>query len=162
MIRWRRPAASNPITDISSQDRTLQDRDNAVLQMVAAIQLAVQAWQAVSRANQRAEAALELMLVLVEPGEVDGCHKVRLRSREEAEAFAERVLQGTGERCVPHKCRHCPRQPVSLEKFWHITTEDRSRRGKRRGPHQHSARLLRHVSPEHADLLRARLGLEVS
>jgi hypothetical protein len=165
MIRWFRCWKSNPASepcDHTAVARARRDRDEATARMVVAVHLATQAWQAAAQASSRADRACALMWSMAEPGEDERCVKVRLRSKEEAAAFAARVFADTGERCVPYKCRHCPLQPVSLAKFWHITTADPNQRGKRRGPHHHQARLLRHVSPELADMLRARVQPEAS
>lgn len=71
---------------------------------------------------------------LVEPGQVDGCTKVRLRDETEAEAFARHVERETGDpegTLIGYRCRYCPRQPVTLDKFWHVTHRNPALRGKR-------------------------------
>lgn len=162
MFCWRRRATAKHTNDPHELEHAQRERDEAITRTVAAIQLTVRAWQAAELAHQQAEAARALMSSMLEPTRVDGCDKVRFQSHDEAADFAARVLAETGVRCVPHKCRICPRHPVSLDKFWHITTEDRNQRGKRRGPHHHPARLLRHIAPETAAMLRARVRREVS
>lgn len=162
MIRWLRQRTSNPRsepTDLTTAlEHARRERDEATARMVALVHLAAHACQVAALAERHAEGARALLWAMAEPGEDGRCGKVRLRSEQEAAAFAERVFAETGERCVPRKCRFCPRQPVSLEKFWHITNANRNRRGKRRGPYRRPELLLRHVSPELADMLRERVG----
>jgi hypothetical protein len=137
MNRWLRrriPGHTSLAYDLAALQHARRERDEANTRTIAAVWLAVTAWRVAELACQQADEAHTLMRTMIEPGEVERCTKVRLRSKEEAEAFAARVFDGTGERCVPYKCRHCPLQPVSLEKFWHITNADPGRRGKRGKP----------------------------
>ena len=78
--------------------------------------------------------------------------------RDEANA---RAIAATQE-CRPYRCQVCPRQPVTTERFWHISTVNPRRKGTRGGPHRHPKLLLRHVSPEDMDALKARLFGEAS
>lgn len=60
----------------------------------------------------------------VEPGPAEGCTKVRLRDRDEAWEFAQRVAADSGQdiaRFKVYACPLCPRQPVGVGRFLHIT-----------------------------------------
>lgn len=62
-----------------------------------------------------------------EPGPVEGCNKVRLRDQDEAWKFAERVAQDTGQRLElfrVYPCDICPRQPIGVSRFLHITSDE--------------------------------------
>jgi hypothetical protein len=162
MIRWlRRQAAnySNITRHLYEVEAARRERDEANARTVAAVLVAAEAVRAAEIAYRQADGARALMGSLLEPGPGEGCVKVRLRDRDEAEAFAARVLNQTGEDCYAYRCPKCPRQPVSCEKFWHIATADPERRGK---PHRHQKRMLRHVPPETWDALRARVAGEAS
>jgi hypothetical protein len=65
----------------------------------------------------------KILTDLIEPPQIGECVKVRLRSREEAEAFARRVEHESGAEdgtLQAVACKRCPRQPITTEKFWHI------------------------------------------
>lgn len=165
MIRWLRRQAAN-YTSITryllAAEHARAQRDEANARAIAAIHLAVAAWQAAEIAYRHADGARALMWSMTEPEGVEGCVKVRLRDETEALTFAARVRADTGVACEPYPCRLCPRQPVSTAKFWHVRSIDPQQRGRRRGPHRHQALLLRHVSTEEIDALRARLFGEAS
>lgn len=62
-----------------------------------------------------------------EPGPAEGCTKVRLRDRDEAWEFARRVAEDTGQRFElfdVYPCDVCPRQPVGVGRFLHITSRE--------------------------------------
>jgi len=62
----------------------------------------------------------------IEPGPADGCTKIRLRDEAEAWEFARGLSEDTG-RALKHfrvyGCDICPRQPVGVSRFLHITSD---------------------------------------
>ena len=85
---------------------------------------------------------------MLEPAGGD-CRKVRLRSQAEAEEFADRVARDTGGGPFSwYKCKVCPRQPGSLDRFFHITHGDRAKRGRTYQPRTGPGALQFHASPE--------------
>lgn len=164
MIGWLR----RQTRDYLAITAYLVERDRAVAQRTQAYMLALAAHATrVRDAQDAAHAVLEaermtagcrsIVTALIEPGLTEQCTKVRLRDHAEAEVFAARVLADTGVPAEPYKCRRCPRQPVSLQAFWHITHADpakRSLRGKDKPPATAAPALMRHVTP--ADVARMR------
>lgn len=141
------------------RDEALAERDRAVAQAaaarVAALLVSVEALALVRQAQAHAEGCRAVVGMLIEPGWGEQCHKVRLRDEEEAWYFAARVQAETGAETTVHKCKFCPRQPVSLQPFWHVTHADKAKRGQYgRADQKQPARLLDHVSP--ADVARMR------
>lgn len=144
---------------VRARDEALAERDQAHAQVaaarVAALLAIVEAVSLVQQAQQHAEGCRAVVGMLIEPGQREQCAKVRLRDEEEAWHFAARVQSVTGVEMDVHKCKFCPRQPVSLQPFWHITHMDPAKRGQRgKADPPQSARLLHHVSP--ADVARMR------
>lgn len=84
---------------------------------------------------------------LLEPKPTVTCGKIRLRDREEADAFArhieaETLHTGRVIRCKPVKCKVCPRHPFTGLKFWHIVT-DRSPQERAANPSDRKGRARR-------------------
>jgi hypothetical protein len=85
-------------------------------------------------AARRSEAAAQRIAhALVEPPPAEGCGKVRLRSRAEAEGFARKVERDTGApdgALRAYRCEVCPRQPAVSDRapgrFWHVGNIDRA------------------------------------
>jgi hypothetical protein len=117
----------------------------------------------VRQAQQHAEGCRAIVGVLIEPGQRENCSKVRLRDEEEAWWFASRVQGETGIEMAVHKCKFCPRQPVSLEPFWHITHADRALRGKgATGSQPKPGNLAQHLTPADVARMRAKARGEAS
>jgi hypothetical protein len=54
---------------------------------------------------------------------VDGCGKVRLHWRPEADRWADEIARGTGqprEVLEVYQCKACPRSPVTIQRYWHV------------------------------------------
>lgn len=101
---------------------------------------------------------------LLEPAPSPICDKVRLRDRDEANAFARRVEQQLGLQrgaMVEYRCKACPRHPLTLNRLWHITNADPEQRGYR-NPNKPRPRrtpgLITHVDPARLEALRRSLG----
>jgi hypothetical protein len=145
----------------------LVERDHAVaqasLEVLRACSSRDAALQAARESARFADGCRAVLGALFEPGLTEQCTKVRLRDQADADAFAARVQSETGVAMETYRCRRCPRQPVSLEAFWHVTHADptkRSQNGKA-DPSQ-PARLLRHVSPADIAAMRAKAAGEAS
>jgi len=114
------------------------------------------------RAGRRAALLRGLVDRLIEPGQVDECSKVRLRDRLEAEQFARSAEHDRGlptGALMGYRCMRCPRQPVSLARYWHITHTDPAQRGLRGTQHRLSGPgLLSHITPDTVRLLRAKVA----
>lgn len=96
-----------------------------------------------------------MVAALIEPGMSEQCTKVRLRTEEEALEFAARVVADTGQsgELRVYRCTRCPRQPVSLDRFFHITHADPAKQGQRgKADGVRPKKLLQHVTP--ADIAR--------
>lgn len=142
-----------------ARDEAFAERDRAIAEAAAArvtsLLVSVEALALVRQAVQHVEGCRTVVGMLIEPGWGEQCHKVRLRDEEEAWHFAARVQGETGVEMDVHKCRFCPKQPVSLQAFWHVTHMDKAKRGQRgKADRQQPSRLLEHVSP--ADVARMR------
>jgi len=159
MRRWLSRVTGNYIgitRYLEAAQQARRERDEAMARAVAAVELARLAWQAAEVAHLQAEGARRVVRTLLEPGEVERCRKVRLRTRDEAETFAARVMADTGcGRLEAYRCPHCPRRPVSLEKFFHVRHADWRERNQ---PHRHQTLLLKHVPLEQIEALRAKFG----
>lgn len=115
---------------------------------------------------RKRNAALEATFAtLVEPGPTDKCVKVRLRDQVEAEQFARTLERNLGELVGTYEgyaCPDCPRQPVSLTKFWHARATKESMRGEKGAARRKSKRrgrgLLTHVDKDVMDRLRLSAG----
>lgn len=59
---------------------------------------------------------------LTTPGSSGKCSKVQYRSEEVADGVRQQILRDTNKRLEPYKCGQCPRQPGTMEKFWHLRT----------------------------------------
>lgn len=145
----------------AARAQALDDRmaalSTAATARVTALLVTIEAVSLIREAQQHAAGCRAIVLQLIEPGRVEQCTKVRLRSEDEAKEFAARMLADTGVETEPHRCRYCPRQPVSLETFWHITHVDPAKRGQKgRDEPIRSPRLLDHVTPADVAAMRAR------
>lgn len=83
-----------------------------------------------TRVNQRLS---EKLYVFLEPARDESCDKIRLRDKEEANAFArnmEEDLYLPGQTFTTYACKKCPRHPVTSARFWHVTHADPRERGK--------------------------------
>lgn len=104
----------------------------------------------------------KILTDLIEPPQIGECVKVRLRSREEASAFARRVERESGAdegALEAVQCKRCPRQPVSTEKFWHIRHARPSQRNQHGSQYARSRpRELGRISPADVAKMRAKLG----
>lgn len=152
---------------VKARDEALAERDAAHAQVAAARSVALlvtlEAVALVRQAQQHAEGCRSVLALLIEPGRVEHCTKVRLRDEDQAWAFAARVETETGTPMDVHKCRFCPRQPVGGEHFWHITHRDPAKRGQHgKADPQTPARLLGHVSPADVARMRERARGEAS
>lgn len=97
-------------------------------------------------------AALRALAALPdEPDQAVRCKKIRLRDHDEADTFARRVEQDKDlepNSLTAYACDDCPRQPVSLTKFWHVYNRDPDLRTYRRpAPTVHTQGLRTHVTP---------------
>lgn len=76
------------------------------------------------RAEARlARAMARLATMATEPARAEGCSKVRLHHRSEADSWAEQIANGTGSRVEDlevYQCRSCPRSPVTMGRYWHV------------------------------------------
>jgi hypothetical protein len=152
---------------VRARDEALADRDKARAEAAAArltaLLVTAEAIAIVRQAQQHAAGCRTILGLLIEPGRVEQCSKVRLRDEDEAWAFADRVQSETGVDMDVHKCRFCPRQPVTLEPFWHITHADPSKRGQRgKADPQQPSLLRRHVSPDDVARMRERTREDAS
>lgn len=152
---------------VKARDEALAERDAARAQLAAArlsaLRVTVEAVALVRQAQRHAEGCRAVVGMLIEPGWGEQCHKIRLRDEEEAWHFAVRVEAETGVEMDVHKCRFCPRQPVSLEPFWHVTHMDKAKRGQHgKADRPQPSQLLRHVSPADVARMRERTRGEAS
>lgn len=144
---------------VKARDEAVAERDaahaSAAAARAVALLVTLEAVSLVQQAQQHAEGCRAVVDMLIEPGQRENCSKVRLRDEEEAWWFASRVEGETGIAMGVHKCKFCPRQPVSLEPFWHITHADKALRGKgAQGSKPQVGNLAQHVTP--ADVARMR------
>lgn len=125
VFRWlkRRTSAYVDITEY------LVAVELAEAQAAAAVLLAAEALRACGLANDQAAAMQEAMTKLLEPSPGDECRKVRLRSEDEARAFGDSMEAASGLPMDVYRCRRCPRQPVTMERFWHIMNGTEEQRG---------------------------------
>lgn len=114
-----------------------------------------------SATRSREESTRRLLNVMLEPPQNNSCQKIRLRSRTEADSFARRVEKECGAdkgSLEPYRCPSCPRQPVSMARFWHVRHVDKAKRGlgsrqyARTRPHG-----LGHLSPDQVALLKTKV-----
>lgn len=152
---------------VKARDEALAERDAARVQAAAArivvVLVATEALALVQQAQQHAEGCRAIVGMLIEPGWGEQCHKVRLRDEEEAWHFAAMVQADTGVETDVHKCKFCPRQPVSLQPFWHVTHADKSKRGQHgKADPPRPAKLMRHVTPGDVAKMRDRARGEAS
>lgn len=85
------------------------------------------------REHDRVISYTDLIGKLVEPPNVEDCTKIRLRDLDEANAFARKVEQDTGQAIgdlEAYGCNLCPRQPLTGRKFLHVRHRDSKKRGK--------------------------------
>lgn len=82
-------------------------------------------------AEDNARRSAEMVERLMEPGPSERCGKVRLRDEAEAEVFAAQVFARTGHEVRVYPCRDCPRNPVTLQRFLHVTSAEKSLRGEK-------------------------------
>lgn len=110
------------------------------------------------RAQLHADGCRAVVFALIEPGRVEQCTKVRLRDAVEAREFADRMAADTGidpASIEVYRCRFCPRHPVSLDAFWHMSHADPAKRGQfRKVEPARSTELTQRATP--ADVARMR------
>lgn len=152
---------------VRARDEAIAERDAARRQAAAArtaaLLVTVETVSLVQQAQRHAEGCRAVVGMLIEPGWGEQCHKVRLRDEEEAWHFAAQLQADTGVETDVHKCRFCPRQPVSLQPFWHVTHADASKRGQRgKADPPRQAKLTRHVTPSDVARMRERTREEAS
>jgi hypothetical protein len=132
------------------------DQEAAAYRHAAAVE------KAMDEVRAREASTRKLFTDLIEPPTVGECIKVRLRSRNEADAFARRVERESGApvgALEAVQCRRCPRQPVTTEKFWHIRHVRPSQRNLHGSQYAHSRpRELGRISPADMAKLKARFG----
>ncbi len=106
-------------------------------------------------------AHLNDMALLLEPVKAVRCDKTRLRDADEAAEWARRtetaknLAAGT---LTGYDCHDCPRHPLTLERYWHVTNVDVDLRGNRSNPKrgQRPPRLLSHATPGDIARLKAK------
>ncbi|MEU0468946.1 hypothetical protein ABZ215_33495 [Amycolatopsis sp. NPDC006131] len=152
-MKWLRRRFAQPaleaLTDMTARALTAEDRAEEL-----------------ARENEHLrslEASTRKLLTdLIEPPPVGDCIKVRLRSRDEAEAFARRVERESGAEpgtMEAVQCKRCPRQIISSERFWHIRHVRPSQRNRNGAQYARTRpRELGRISP--ADIARIRNRVE--
>jgi hypothetical protein len=162
MMRWLHRRASDYLgvtAYLVERDHAVAQRTLAYGQLLVAISGRDAALREARESERMADGCRSILSALIEPGVTEQCTKIRLRDRGEGEAFAARITMETGVEVEPYKCRRCPRQPVSVEAFWHVTHVDPAKRGQhgKADPPQ-PPRLLRHVTPADVAAIRARVN----
>lgn len=114
-----------------------------------------------------ATAHIEVVALMLEPDFGEVCKKVRCYSQKIADKMCREVERKTG--LKPHQmfsytCDRCPPQPVTTERWWHISMVDPKLRGRRKYDEKiYMPMLDKAVDPSQLDAVRKRLfGEEIA